>query len=144
MSQAEIVDSSSRAAARRPIRSLRKSINDKCRECIYDPKSGTGNWRQQVDACTSYSCPLYPVRPRSEHGRSQVCMAGEKPDLITCAFGKPPTFFRVHGSGRRPSPYRGFPMRSFCKSPLAGVHPKAAADLFFYPYSRIFKRGVRA
>lgn len=46
--------------------SLRKAINDKCKECIYDPGSGQGTWRQQVEACTSYSCPLYPVRPKSE------------------------------------------------------------------------------
>lgn len=45
--------------------SLRAAINAKCRECIYDPHSGAGNWRQQVTACTSYKCPLYPVRPTS-------------------------------------------------------------------------------
>jgi len=45
--------------------SLRKAINDKCRECIFDPNGGGGNWRQQVEACTSPSCPLYPVRPVS-------------------------------------------------------------------------------
>ena len=44
--------------------SLRKAINDKCKECIYD-KMGEGNWRQQVEACTSPSCPLFPVRPKS-------------------------------------------------------------------------------
>jgi hypothetical protein len=43
--------------------SLRKAINDKCRHCIYDPHSGSGTWRQQVSACTSKQCPLYPVRP---------------------------------------------------------------------------------
>lgn len=45
--------------------SLRAAINAKCRECIYDPLSGGGTWRQQVAACTSRSCPLYPVRPKS-------------------------------------------------------------------------------
>lgn len=43
---------------------LRKAINDKCKECIYDPKGGVGKWRRQVENCTSYDCPLYPVRPR--------------------------------------------------------------------------------
>lgn len=43
--------------------SLRASINDKCRECIHDPFSGGGTWREQVTACTSTGCPLYPVRP---------------------------------------------------------------------------------
>lgn len=44
--------------------SLRKAINDKCRECIYDERGG-GTWRQQVEACTAFKCPLYPVRPVS-------------------------------------------------------------------------------
>jgi len=43
--------------------SLRRAINDKCKTCIYDPYSGTGTWRQQTAACTSFKCPLYPVRP---------------------------------------------------------------------------------
>ena len=42
--------------------SLRRAINAKCRECIHDPAS-PGRWRQQVAACTSYSYPLYEVRP---------------------------------------------------------------------------------
>ena len=46
--------------------SLRGSINAFCRWCIYDPKSGIGTWRQQVEACTSPDCPLYAVRPLSE------------------------------------------------------------------------------
>jgi len=45
--------------------SLRKSINDKCKDCIYD-EYGAGNWRQQVASCTVKSCPLYPVRPVSK------------------------------------------------------------------------------
>lgn len=49
--------------------SLRKAINAKCKECLYDPIAGKGNWRQQVEACTSYSCPLYPVRPTSKGSR---------------------------------------------------------------------------
>lgn len=42
--------------------SLRKAINLKCRECIYDPMAD-GTWRQQISACTSPNCPLYPHRP---------------------------------------------------------------------------------
>lgn len=38
-------------------------INAKCIECIYDPESGDGNWRQQITACTAPDCPLYPIRP---------------------------------------------------------------------------------
>jgi len=45
--------------------SLRKAINDKCKECIYDER-GSGTWRQQVDECTCRICPLWPVRPASE------------------------------------------------------------------------------
>ena len=44
--------------------SLRKAINEKCKDCIYDPKAG-GTWRQQVEECTCMDCPLYPVRPVS-------------------------------------------------------------------------------
>lgn len=42
--------------------SLRKAINAKCKECIYDPYE-KGSWRQQAKGCTSTMCPLYPVRP---------------------------------------------------------------------------------
>ena len=52
--------------------SLRGAINAKCKDCIYDPLSGLGAWREQVEGCTSYNCPLYPYRPtskrRSAHG----------------------------------------------------------------------------
>lgn len=41
---------------------LRSAINSMCKECIYDA-SGKGTWRQQVEACTCYKCPLYDVRP---------------------------------------------------------------------------------
>ena len=44
--------------------SLRKAINAKCKECIYDEKSGLGGSLQQINACTSTSCPLFKVRPR--------------------------------------------------------------------------------
>ena len=52
-------------AAKGKLPSLRKCINDKCRDCIYDEKAG-GTWRQQVTVCTSTLCPLYPVRPVSK------------------------------------------------------------------------------
>jgi len=41
---------------------LRARINAKCIECVYDPHM-PGGWRQQVEKCTSLSCPLYSVRP---------------------------------------------------------------------------------
>ena len=45
--------------------SLRAAINAKCKDCIYDPLSGLGTWRQQVEGCTCLDCPLWPIRPRS-------------------------------------------------------------------------------
>ena len=42
---------------------LRGKIDAKCVECIYDPLD-VGTWRQQVARCTSYTCPLRPVRPQ--------------------------------------------------------------------------------
>lgn len=57
--------------------SLRKAINDHCKWCCYDPKSGMGNWRQQVSACAITRCALWPVRPTSE-GRS----VQKTPDLV--------------------------------------------------------------
>ena len=36
-----------------------------CKECIYDPKGGSGGWKQQVEECTSKNCPLWPERPTS-------------------------------------------------------------------------------
>jgi hypothetical protein len=42
--------------------SLRAVIDAKCRDCIYDPGSGEGGWRQQVQACCSANCPLHSVR----------------------------------------------------------------------------------
>jgi hypothetical protein len=44
---------------------LRKSINDKCKECCYHPTNPGGSWRQQVEACTVTRCALWEVRPKS-------------------------------------------------------------------------------
>lgn len=55
-----------------PKRSLRQAINDKCRECLYDPFSGAGTWRQQVETCTVQSCPLWPHRPVSGANRPET------------------------------------------------------------------------
>jgi len=51
--------------------SLRKAINAKCKDCIYDPHSGSGNWRQQVEACAIKSCSLWPYRPKSSGKRQR-------------------------------------------------------------------------
>jgi hypothetical protein len=48
---------------------MRKAINAKCKDCIFDPVAG-GNWRQQVEACTTPECSLYALRPVSEASRT--------------------------------------------------------------------------
>jgi len=51
--------------------SLRKAINDHCKWCSYDPQSGLGNWRQQVEACTITRCALWPHRPKSKGAKGE-------------------------------------------------------------------------
>lgn len=46
-----------------PKLSLRKSINEMCKSCIYDPKA-EGSCIRQITDCTAPECPLFPVRPR--------------------------------------------------------------------------------
>ena len=48
--------------------SLRKAINDKCRDCIYDPKCGGGTWREQIAQCSAKDCPLWPYRAAPSSG----------------------------------------------------------------------------
>ena len=43
--------------------SLRKRIDQNCKECIYDP-TAPGTWRQQVFLCSAKSCPLWIVRAK--------------------------------------------------------------------------------
>lgn len=45
--------------------SLRSAIDAHCKACGFDPLSGLGNWRQQVEGCTAVRCNLHPVRPVS-------------------------------------------------------------------------------
>jgi len=46
---------------------LRKAINAKCKDCIYDPANG-GTWLAQVAQCSCRDCPLWPVRPAPKDG----------------------------------------------------------------------------
>ena len=55
--------------------SMRASINAKCKECIYDPFHGCGSWRKQVEACTSYKCPLFGLRPVSRPKKAPLSAA---------------------------------------------------------------------
>ena len=42
--------------------SLKKCIEEKCKDCTYDPLAG-GTWREQVEQCTIRTSALWPVRP---------------------------------------------------------------------------------
>jgi hypothetical protein len=48
--------------------SLRAAINAKCKDCIHDPESGAGTWREQVAQCSMPKCGLWPVRPQPSSG----------------------------------------------------------------------------
>ena len=43
--------------------SLRKPVDEKCKDCIYDP-TVHGTWRQQVALCTAKTCPLWRIRAK--------------------------------------------------------------------------------
>ncbi len=44
--------------------SYKKAIELHCKSCGYDPLSGLGGWRQQINDCPCTSCCLYEVRPK--------------------------------------------------------------------------------
>lgn len=50
---------------------MRKAIDEKCKDCIYDPLAG-GTWRQQTQACNSMGCPLWPYRPLTRGMRAEM------------------------------------------------------------------------
>jgi hypothetical protein len=56
-----------------------KAIDEMCKACIYDGNSGSGTWRKQVEDCTSYSCPLFVVRPVSQGKRADYTPTGRVP-----------------------------------------------------------------
>jgi hypothetical protein len=60
--------------------SLRLAINKKCGECIFD-SNAPGTRLQQIEACTSKTCPLYNVRPRPTGYMAQSLIALEDPEL---------------------------------------------------------------
>lgn len=45
-----------------------QAINAKCKDCLYDPLSGGGTWREQIAVCSSISCALWPYRPMPSGG----------------------------------------------------------------------------
>jgi hypothetical protein len=42
--------------------SLKKCIEQKCKDCSYDPLD-VGTWRDQAEKCNVRNCALWPVRP---------------------------------------------------------------------------------
>jgi hypothetical protein len=58
-----------------------QAINAKCKDCIYDPLSGHGTWREQVALCASISCPLWPHRPFPRRG-SPLASAPRDPATV--------------------------------------------------------------
>lgn len=42
----------------------RKYVDENCKDCGYD-STAMGNWRQQIELCRVFKCPMYPVRPVS-------------------------------------------------------------------------------
>ena len=42
--------------------SLKKCIEEKCKDCSYD-HAAPGSWRSQTEECRVTSCPLWEVRP---------------------------------------------------------------------------------
>lgn len=63
--------------------SRKKAIESMCKQCIYDDKGGNGTWRQQTEACTAKSCPLYDYRPLSngEKKGGRRVEAGKETDM---------------------------------------------------------------
>ena len=41
-----------------------EAINEKCKECIYDPEIA-GTWRMQTEDCELIDCALWEYRPKS-------------------------------------------------------------------------------
>ena len=61
--------------------SRKKLIDSHCASCIYDPTPGNGTRLSQIANCTSFSCDLWPARPKprdwSDKKRSSL-LAREK------------------------------------------------------------------
>jgi hypothetical protein len=48
-----------------------KAIESRCHGCVYDPQV-EGNWLDQVKACESTDCPLFPFRPRKDDRAAEL------------------------------------------------------------------------
>ena len=48
-----------------------KAIHQHCVNCIVDPGLGNGTKYEQTEACTSYQCALYELRPITSREKSR-------------------------------------------------------------------------
>ena len=48
-----------------------KAIHQHCVNCIVDPGLGNGTKYEQTEACTSYKCALYELRPITSREKSR-------------------------------------------------------------------------
>lgn len=51
--------------------SIRKAIDNKCKDCIYDDLAG-GTWRRQTSACEDKECSLWEYRPLDTATKAQM------------------------------------------------------------------------
>lgn len=72
--------------------SLKKCIEEKCKECTYDPHAG-GTWREQVELCNITTCPLWSVRPITvatlNARRKAAAAGGDNVDIDALVAGLP-------------------------------------------------------
>ena len=73
---------------------LRARVDAQCVSCIYDDHV-RGAWRQQVEACTVTTCPLYPVRPVSY--RKQACKGDPEVNYTSVPCEIPPKTGNTEG-----------------------------------------------
>lgn len=88
----------------KPRRSLRAAIDAKCKDCIYDPLSGMGTWRQQTEGCPAEACSLWPYRPVSASPQERTTRLGvQQPGKgnVSCDPGKAPKTGKEDGHGVR-------------------------------------------
>jgi hypothetical protein len=73
-------------SAKPPRPSMRRAINAKCKECIYD-RVADGTWREQVESCTSQDCALWILRPRASRAVDEAVpgLSGEVAVMDTVA-----------------------------------------------------------
>lgn len=60
--------------------SMRKAIDSMCKGCVYD-EANAGAWREQVEGCTVWDCPLWVLRPVSMGKSGMISKVPEKFDV---------------------------------------------------------------